>query len=285
MDHQRITEALNRPAQTLGVLPQFARLRPRFTIQVHKSLSSTSQHAWRLVDQGAGAGTVIIAREQKAGQGQWGRTWLSPPGGLYLSLVLEPDVAAQDVALLTLASAWGIVTCFNNLALAIQLKWPNDLIYQGRKVGGILTETRLSQVQDGLNTNNLDTSSTAQIRVAVVGVGINWLNPTPAHAIALASVLSGSAMERVQCVEDLGAIVLRGIHQGYTYWQMKGAAALIAAYQTKLANLGQIIRVNGHSGRVLGVSSDGNLEVGWNHPEQKSAQSFKPGEISLGYNT
>ncbi|MEM0979580.1 MAG: biotin--[acetyl-CoA-carboxylase] ligase [Cyanobacteria bacterium P01_H01_bin.58] len=285
MDHQRITEALNRPAQALGVLPQLAGLKPQFTIQVHDSLSSTNKYAWHLVDQGSGAGTVVIAREQKTGQGQWGRTWRSPPGGLYLSLILEPDVSAQEAALLTLASAWGIVTCFNNLAIAVQLKWPNDLIYQGRKVGGILTETRLSRAQEGSTINHLETSSTAQIRVAVVGVGINWLNPTPDPAIALASVLSGSAMASVQCIEDLGAIVLRGIHQGYTYWQMKGAAALIAAYQTKLANLGQIIQLNGHSGRVLGVSSDGNLEVGWNYLGQKSAQSFKPGEISLGYNT
>lgn len=287
MDYQRILEALSRPSRELGVLPQFAGLRPKFTIQVHDCIPSTNKYAWNLVDQGAGSGTVVLAREQNAGQGQWGRTWISPPGGLYLSLVLEPHEAAKNANLLTLASAWGIVECLNDLGVNVQLKWPNDLIYEGHKVGGILTETRLSRTPNNdVNVDRTqDAANTATISVAVVGVGINWLNPTPNNAIALASILSGSAIERMQCVEELGAIVLRGIHQGYTYWQMNGSAALIAAYQTKLAYLGKVVRVNGHLGSVLGVSSDGNLKVGWNQQGQKSAHSFKPGEISLGYNT
>ncbi len=87
MEHRRIIEALNRPAVNLGVLPELAALRPQLTVHVFDTLASTNRSAWELVAQGLGAGTVVIARQQTAGRGQWGRTWVSAEGGLYLSLV------------------------------------------------------------------------------------------------------------------------------------------------------------------------------------------------------
>ena len=279
MEHGRIVEALNRPAAMLGVLPELAALRPRFDVYVFDTLASTNQSAWEMVEQGAGAGTVVIARQQTAGRGQWGRTWISASGGLYLSLVLEPEIAIAEATLLTLASAWGIATCLENLGIPIQLKWPNDLVSRGQKAGGILVETRLG------STNLPAEATTPQIQTAVIGVGINWSNPLPPQAISLQKLLPDSPLQGLKGLEDLAAIALRGLLQGYHYWQYRGASALIVAYQQKLFNLGQKITVDGHLGKVLGVSSTGNLTVNLNQIGQESTRSFQPGEITLGYNS
>ena len=286
MEHWRVVEALNRPASALGVLPELANLRPKFAIHIFETLASTNKSAWDLVAQGAGAGTVVIARQQRAGRGQWGRTWLSPPGGLYLSVVLEPDVPVLEANWLTLASAWGVVTSLENLGIPIAIKWPNDLVYQGLKVGGILTETRIA------------TSSTSAsepeplIQKAVIGIGINWLNPPYSEAMSLKQLLPDPPPEGLKGLEDLAAIALRGLLQGYQYWQCEGTWAMTLAYHRKLSNLGQTITVDGHLGRIVGVSSTGDLSVSLSHQEEKCThqskkctRSFKPGEITLGYNS
>ncbi|MEO0377981.1 MAG: biotin--[acetyl-CoA-carboxylase] ligase, partial [Cyanobacteria bacterium P01_A01_bin.17] len=144
IDYQCLNTALARSSSALGILPELAALRPDLQIHLYDQLPSTNQTAWQLIDQGYGAGTVVIAGEQTAGRGQWGRTWASPPGGLYLSLVLEPEMPLHHSNLLTLASAWGMAASLNNLAIPIQIKWTNDLISSASKVGGILTESRLA---------------------------------------------------------------------------------------------------------------------------------------------
>lgn len=280
--HWRIIEALNQPASTLGVLPELASVRPQLNLYVFESLPSTNRYAWSRVAQGAGAGTVIVAQQQQAGRGQWGRTWMSPPGGLYLSMVLEPDIAVSDRTVLTLASAWGIVTGLDNLGLPLQLKWPNDLMSQGQKVGGILTETRI-----GSRPRSPQASLAMRIQTAVVGVGLNWLNPVPANSQSLQALLPDPIPDSLNSLEGLAAIVIRGILQGYHYWQCHGTSRLIAAYQQKLANIGQTVTVEGHLGTVLGVSSTGDLVVSLNDTGKRSGQfvqSFQPGKIRLGYN-
>ncbi|NER85417.1 MAG: biotin--[acetyl-CoA-carboxylase] ligase, partial [Leptolyngbya sp. SIO1D8] len=272
-------EILSHPAQRLGVLPELAVLRPQLDLHVFETLPSTNQHAWHLVDQGASAGTVVIARQQTAGRGQWGRTWLSSSGGLYLSLVLEPDLEIRDRTLLTLASAWGIAKSLENLGIAIQIKWPNDLVSAGHKVGGILTETRI------FNVKGVDSpQGTSRMRTAVIGVGINWLNALPENAISLRELLPDPFPEGLKSLEDLAAIVLRGILQGYHYWQHQGTELFIAAYQQKLSSLRQTVRVGGHLGEVLGVSLTGDLAVSLDVLGHKQIHVFPPGEITLGYN-
>ena len=275
----RITEALQRPAQELGVLPEFALLRPQLDIRVYGSLTSTNQEAWRLIDQGDGAGTVVIAQQQSAGRGQWGRQWSSPAGGLYLSLVLEPDIPSAEATLLTLASAWGIAICFENLGIDLQLKWPNDLVSYNRKVGGILTETRI-----GTWPHMMAAAPEYSVQYAVVGVGVNWDNPLLNNALSLRQLLPDQAMNRVKNLADLSVIVLRGILQGYYYYQRQGRASFIQAYQQKLLYLGKNVVFNGYPAIVKGVSDSGDLTLELYKNGQKSVQSLKPGEISLGYN-
>lgn len=279
MQYPRLLEALDQPAHALGVLPDLASLRPQFHIHLYEVLASTNDTAWQLINDGEGsAGTVVIAQQQKAGRGQWGRTWVSAQGGLYLSLVLEPELTIAQSTLLTLASAWGVATSLSNLGMPLQVKWPNDLVHSDRKVGGILAESRISPLSaQGKSANS-------QIRWSVVGIGLNWDNPLPEGAVSLRQLLPDDSSIGLKSLEDLAAIVLRGLLQGYYYWQQQGDLAFINAYQQRLACLGKKVNVDGHSSLVEGVTATGNLVISKPQVGFEVKQSFKPGEISLGYN-
>ncbi len=210
-------------------------------LYVFNILASTNSTLWDLLDQGAAPGTTVIAIQQEAGRGQWGRQWQSPPGGLYLSLAIASASVNQDndrslastlklraeqSGQLTLCSAWGIAVALRNYAIPIRLKWPNDLLLQGRKLGGILTETRVSH---------------GQITAAVVGVGINWSNPVPEAGISL----QGLGPLPIQSLEMLAAVTLAGLEAGYQCWQASGIESLLPDYLKLLTHTSPQVQVEG----------------------------------------
>ncbi len=179
------------------------------------SLPSTNTTLAQLLRQGAPSGTVVIAGEQSAGRGQRGRVWESLPGGLYLSLglALSPDQGAW----LTLWSAWGIATVLQRQGIPLQLKWPNDLILGGQKLGGILTETYTWGPQQW----------------AVVGVGVNWENPVPAMGINLRSFLppDRGSLAAGLSLEWLAALVVQGVVLGHHVGEHSDPAEFFQVYQ------------------------------------------------------
>ena len=134
------------------------------TCSYHDSIASTQDEAWRLARGDAPHGHVVWAGEQTAGRGRLERGWHSPPmSGLWFSVVLRPRRPAPDLAALPLAAGAAVGSALDDYAPArVRLKWPNDVLVDGRKVAGILVE---GHVHDGL----LDDS--------VVGVGINLRRP------------------------------------------------------------------------------------------------------------
>lgn len=239
------------------------------SLQVFETLPSTNQTLWELLSQGAIAGTAVLALQQESGRGQWGRQWQSPLGGLYLSVALNPLLPIANSAQLTLCSAWGIATALRSYNLPVQLKWPNDLVINGRKLGGILTETRIHQ---------------GQVTKAVVGVGINWTNPVPETGINLQTVLEKQAEPAINSLEMLSAIVLQGVASGYTAWQQEGIENLLPSYLKFLTNLGRSVAVNDLQGIVVGVSDQGELQIRAGSEGSSSREILlKPGTISLGY--
>ncbi|WP_072016419.1 biotin--[acetyl-CoA-carboxylase] ligase [Neosynechococcus sphagnicola] len=270
-DRQALTQWLEslRPPGTTGWV---------WNCQIFEQLPSTNRTLWEHLDQGATSGTIVIALEQTAGRGQWGRQWQSPPGGLYLSLGLLLDLAIAQSARLTLGSAWGIATVLGDWGIPVQLKWPNDLLLGHHKLGGILTETRIHQ---------------GRISQAVIGVGINWCNAVPASGISLQSFLK--APEYTDCrfnrqpptLEFLAALVVQGLLTGYQTWQQPDIAPLLIAYEQLLTGLGAAIVVEGEPGVILGVTASGALRVGLDPPRKGdltgSELHLQPGMISLGY--
>ncbi len=247
-------------------------------LHIFETLPSTNQTLWELLNQGATAGTVVIAAQQTAGRGQWGRQWQSSLGGLYLSVALAPNLQASNSAQLTLCSAWGIATALRGYGIPVFLKWPNDLLLKGRKLGGILTETRVQQ---------------GQITKAVVGVGINWSNCVPDSGINLQSFCEEELSLSVTSLEMLAAIVLEGLLSGYQCWSAQGIEILLQSYLELLDSQGCHVIVDGNPGIIKGITPTGDLRVCLNSTETAVAGvpapaflreiCLKPGTISLGY--
>jgi birA, biotin-[acetyl-CoA-carboxylase] ligase region len=128
--------------------------------ELHESIDSTNTRAMQLAREGCSEGTVVLARQQTAGRGRLGRQWLSPPdSGIYMSTVLRPSQALVDLPVTTLCIGVAAVrSVFAIAGVEAGLKWVNDLIYDGKKLGGILAE----MTAGGENQPAL-----------VIGIGIN----------------------------------------------------------------------------------------------------------------
>ncbi|MEJ1929774.1 biotin--[acetyl-CoA-carboxylase] ligase [Nostoc sp. NIES-2111] len=243
-----------------------------FSLHIFSSVASTNRTLWELIDQGAGAGSVVIATQQTAGRGQWGRQWVSPTGGLYVSVAITPKIAATASYQLTLASAWGIVSQLRQAGVDVGIKWPNDLVLEGRKLGGILTETKIK---------------VGKISQAVVGVGINWANPVPETGINLESWQAQQVDKPISCLETLTSKVLLGIESGLACLFQEGIDILLSRYCELLVNMGDRVNVNDLAGVVVGVTPQGDLRVSLKTDgitDIKTSELFlEPGTISLGY--
>lgn len=231
-----------------------------FQIRYYDVLDSTNSEAWRLIDQGLGTqGVVVIAKTQTSGRGQRDREWRSQAGGLYLSVILEPQVPASAGSQMTIWSAWGITNALKEVVPNLKIKWLNDLVVENRKLGGILTETR---VASGIMTH------------AVLGVGINWLNDVPEIGIALADLASN-----LENLESLEALVLSGIAKGWDYWQTAGIEAILPKYLQLLSNY--LVQIGDRSGTITAITATGDLVVEWHN--NLGTSTLKAGSISLGY--
>ncbi len=149
--------------------------------------ASTEADLDRLLERGLRPPLAVIARRQTRGHGQQGRRWLSPAGGLWLSAAMPwavsaPAIAAQAIAAPALAVSLGLCLQLEGLGLHPRIKWPNDLLLEGRKLAGVLPRLRWRG---------------STLLGCRVGIGINGLNRVPPGAIALAEALqSGPGRHR-----------------------------------------------------------------------------------------
>ncbi len=133
------------------------------TIYSFEEVGSTNEVAYELARHGAPEGSIIIADSQTRGKGRLQRRWISPPGvNLYMSVIFRPRIAAKDAPLLTLVASIAIAQAIKNKVDDTQIKWPNDVLIQGKKVAGVLTGMQASQ---------------DKVDFVIVGIGVN-LNMT-----------------------------------------------------------------------------------------------------------
>ncbi len=159
---ESVEEPPHPPAIERAPAPPPIALRPHW-MGVHRidldSCASTNDEAARLARAGARHGTVVTAHAQTGGRGRAGRTWDSPPGGnLYISMVLRPALPLRDVPAMTLALGVAVCEVCKSFGASATLKWPNDVLVNGRKLAGILLESQ---------------SRGEKLDVVVAGVGIN----------------------------------------------------------------------------------------------------------------
>ena len=235
-------------------------------------LRSTNETAAAAAAEGAAEGTVIVAARQSGGRGRLTRHFVSPEGGLYFSLILRPAIDPGCAAQLTLLAGVAVAEAVNYLYETdkAQIKWPNDILWQGRKVCGILSEA-------ALNETGID--------YAVIGVGVNVAlkaEDIPADLQGIAASLSFETGREVtpRCVLDE---ILRRFDDLYEEWLQKGAAPMLERWRRLSCTLGAQVRVldDGRElcrGTAVAVDARGALQI---CDEQGSCKTFDFGEISL----
>ncbi|MEW6771172.1 MAG: biotin--[acetyl-CoA-carboxylase] ligase [Bacillota bacterium] len=215
----------------------------------HPVTSSTNDRAKELAQSGAPEGTVVVAEQQTGGRGRRGRSWHSPPGGLWFSLLLRPDVPPAETQTLPLLLSVAVVRGIEeHLGLQPGLKWPNDILLGGRKVGGILTEM---------------SAETEQVHHVVAGIGLNVnITSFPPELETTATSLRIQSGGEVSRARLLG-VLLAVIEEDYRRWCRAGFAPFHAAYQERCSFLGKEVVVVA-AGEVLtglaaGVDAAGRL--------------------------
>jgi BirA family biotin operon repressor/biotin-[acetyl-CoA-carboxylase] ligase len=206
------------------------------------AVGSTNDTALRLLEAGAAEGTVIVAETQTAGRGRGTRIWVSPPGGLWLSVILRPKLPARHLPLVTFAAGIAAAGAIREATgLQARLKWPNDVLVGGAKVGGVLAEAAASGA--GL----------------VVGIGLNAnvspdrLPAGPASPAASLLGLLGRPVDR----EALLAALLRRFDREYRTLQTDGPPAVLVRWRAAAETVGRTVRVEmGDGTAVAGTAED-----------------------------
>lgn len=218
------------------------------TLRLYDTVESTNTLAKALGGQGVPHGTVLIADRQTLGRGRMGRRFLSPAGqGVYLSVILRPGCRAA--ALMHLTCAVGVAMCDaveKVTGIRPGIKWINDLILAGRKVGGILTELSL----DG-----------DQVAYAVVGIGINCLQ-TPADFPAELQEIAGSlsmAVGKSVPPEALAAAMVEALYE-LSQKLLDDRNAIIDRYRQDCLTLGREVAVYAADGVYHALATDVDTE-------------------------
>lgn len=136
-----------------------------FIIKKFNSIDSTNKHAFDLAKKGETEGTIIFATEQTGGKGRGENTWTSPKGNLYFSIILRPKLDGEEIKYFPIIVGYTICAVLAKYNISSNLKWPNDIKIEGKKVGGIL-------IQTGITGENID--------FVTVGIGLN-VNTDPVN--------------------------------------------------------------------------------------------------------
>ena len=233
-------------------------------------IDSTNIKAKELAEQGYPNGTLVVADQQVSGRGRRGRSWESPSGtGIFMTLMLKPEINPNNASMLTLVAALAVAKAIKDVTgLDAQIKWPNDIVINGKKICGILTE--MSAQFDYINH-------------IVIGIGINVHNEVFSDEIAhMASSLllesQGKKFRRAEIIEK----ILEYFEEYYEiYLETEDLTALTGEYNRILVNMNKQVRVldpkDEFEGKAMGITAKGELIVDtW-----ESRKLVSSGEVSV----
>ncbi len=211
---------------------------------IHYLESVGSTNEWLKAEARAGAPewTAIYAGRQSAGRGRQGRAWVSPPGNLFLSVLTRPRLAPEALLALPLATGVAVAEALDEFGLAVSLKWPNDLMADGRKLGGILVE--------GL-------SGTSGPDALVVGVGLNLdLDPADLPEDLRETLTSVRAQTgRAPDAAAAAAAVLARL-PGWYHALREGSSVLAAWRRRSLPWWGRPVEARSGESLIRGIARD-----------------------------
>ncbi|MEI6863479.1 MAG: biotin--[acetyl-CoA-carboxylase] ligase [Candidatus Omnitrophota bacterium] len=221
----------------------------------YKKIDSTNDSAYALAENGIAEGTVVIAEEQTKGKGRHGRKWESPPkSGVYMSCVIRPEMAPNEIAKITLVAAVAVAKAVRLFTgLEAMIKWPNDILINGRKVCGILTEMKAEQ---------------DSIDFIIVGIGVN-IN-TPIANLPKGGSSLKEELQRTSKSGDLSRVLfvkkmIESLEEEYSRLRVKGFKPIMEEWRSLSALPGVKIKVILQNRTIEGeahdIDSDGSLMV------------------------
>ncbi len=200
-------------------------------------LSSTMDAARTEAGRGSPEGTVIIAGEQTGGRGRLQRTWLTPPGNIALSIILYPTLASLPY-LVMVASLAVVRAIDKTTSLKPLIKWPNDILINGKKVCGILIENKVR---------------TGEVAFAIVGIGINvGLRPENAADISTTATSLSSASVREVSLRLIAKYLFEEFER--LYLQLPDGGDIFTAWRDRLVTLGKSVSAPWGNNDITGIA-------------------------------
>jgi len=239
-------------------------------IQLFKfdTIDSTNSEAMRQAHTGAAEGVCIVADEQTAGRGRFGRVWSSKKGaGLYFSIILRPKFEPRHFPLVTLMAGIAANSALKSVGVETDIKWVNDLIVRDRKICGILAEA----------------SESVHGRFIIIGIGINITNdniPTDSENFATSIMAEGG---KADDVDALVTSLCEELRRGYDLLSAEGGPKMVRDLWCSLSSyaVGKrvVVDTSGEifSGTTCGVEENGALIV---QTDDGTTRTVEAGEIS-----
>ena len=245
-----------------------------WNIQTMESTTSTNDLAKIYANHNSTTPAIFISEEQTAGRGRLGRKFVSPSKtGLYISLCLFPTIALEDLSLITCATAVACVETLEELTgKSLNIKWVNDLFYQDKKVGGILTEV-------------ISDFESQQVQALIVGIGINLIDspqsfPEELHSI-VGSIFS-SKEEYNDSSFNRNHFIAQFLEKWTFYYQNLSKREFISTYKEHSNVIGKFVNVfegnQTYSAYAKDIDENGHLVV---EKEDNSLHTLSYGEVSI----
>lgn len=226
-------------------------------VHTYASLPSTQDYVKEIAEEGLDAGIVVQCLEQTKGRGRHGREWVSPLGSLYMSVLLRPDCEPVDAGQMSFVAAVAVARAVNEVIKPphkCSLKWPNDILIDGKKCAGLLIE---SDIDNG------------NLSWLVLGIGANVLASPVEEGIAIQEV-AGDKQVPIHPFRDK---VLKHLSDVYDLWQGKGFLPIRDEWLAQAHGLGAELKVNIPDNEKHGIfktiDETGALIIEVNGAEQK----------------
>jgi BirA family transcriptional regulator, biotin operon repressor / biotin---[acetyl-CoA-carboxylase] ligase len=224
------------------------------SIYYEDTVDSTQRVAHRLAYDQSMEGTVVVAEEQTLGRGRMERKWYSPKyTGIWMSIILRPKIPLPKAPQLTLIAAVAVVQAIEELTeLTPQIKWPNDILINGKKMTGILTELQ---------------AEADQINSVIIGIGINVNQKLEDFPIELREVATSLAIEQdvLFSRSEIIRSVLTHLEKLYLLYLEKGFFPIKILWESYAISIGKTIKArtlsNVIEGKALGITDDGVLKI------------------------
>ncbi|BAI60450.1 biotin operon repressor/biotin--[acetyl-CoA-carboxylase] synthetase [Methanocella paludicola SANAE] len=198
---------------------------------------STNTVARQVAERGVEEGTVVLAETQSHGKGRLGRKWVAKPGSLAMSVILKPAIDPMHASSITLMAAVSVTKALRGAGLEAAIKWPNDVLVNGKKICGILTEM---------------SAETDIVNFIILGIGVNVNNDVPLETATTMKAELSREVDRVKFTQ----LLLEMLEEDYLTFKEEGFTPILWSWRRYSDTLGRLVEVTYQDEVVTGVAQD-----------------------------